>query len=359
MIKKMTEVQILQKAERRNHALINEAKNEIAENERNTVCFGIDAERTSDEYILPTLLWSAANGENVLVIDPEGTLYEKSKEAVQAIHVETNVINAKVSTKNNAVDLFMGIRNADTDQERIAQINKVIDILLKDKEQSKDFFWTMSTKSLLEALIYYVVCSPEYYGGDEHRDIGAVYDLIIRICAAKGREPGIERGDKTIYPFGELPETSTAKKLWSIYEQSPDKIRITSCTNLSMELSVFEDIHVVELFREGIFDAECAKKQGVYYITCSPEESYYRMYMQAAINTFYEIMKGAKTHAHILLSDFRGIGTIPKFDTKLNTSAKDGIRYSIICNNPLQIEMNYPGKGKCMRNKCCQIIMPN
>lgn len=286
----------------------------LPENKRgntNALVIGGSGSGKSASYTVPNLLKMLGS---YIVIDVFGEIYDKTHKFLKKNGYKVKVINYKnIKLQNQLVDEedkynynpLKFIKN-DQDIENLASI-------LTGYEA--DEFWNEACKSLIKAVIYYVI------ENEDKKDLYTCFNLI-----SKTREELFER-------FNKFKENSKGAKYYAILKTFPEKTYQSIVSTAIMRLAFVINLENDELQNNEKFDlTDIINEKVVIFLVASENHIEEKKIINIFLGQFlasYTLDKVQNNHIYMLLDEIDQFGAIYNMarNTEISRTRKLSISY--------------------------------
>jgi type IV secretion system protein VirD4 len=280
----------------------------------------------SVSYVMPNVL--KIKDKSIVVIDPKGTLYEKTSAVKRAEGFQVRLINfvdPHVSDRHNPLDYI----RKETDALDMAQT------LLANSGEVKRDFWDKAEESLLSAFILYV----KYVLPAELQHFGSVFNLITS---------DYETIENT---FTQLDRSHIARRA---YMQSMSKLKDKSRDGVFSSLSVSVDLWKYDEVRNLTYTSDfklsdIANEKTILYIVMPIKDKRFRpivsTFVDQLLSEFYLVANQNKGKLPVpvrcVFDEFNNVGKLSSFEETVSTVREMGVGISMIIQSIGQLEQRY------------------
>lgn len=288
--------------------------------------FGGSGSGKSVSFVIPNVL--KIKDKSIVVIDPKGTLYEKTSEAKRKEGYKVrliNFVNPNFSDRHNPLDYI----HKESDALDMAQT------LLANSGEVKRDFWDKAEESLLSAFILYV----KYVLPPEYQHFGSIFNLVTSDYET------IE------HTFLQLDNNHIAKRA---YMQSMSKLKGKEQSGVFSSLSVSIDLwkydEVRNLTCTSDFNlADIANEKTILYIVMPVKDKRFRpivsTFIDQLLSEFFHVANQNKGKLPVpvrcIFDEFNNVGKLNSFETTISFIREMGVGISMIIQSVGQLERRY------------------
>jgi type IV secretion system protein VirD4 len=299
---------------------------DMADLNQHVAIIGGSGSGKSVSYVMPNVL--KIKDKSIVVIDPKGTLYEKTSELKRQQGYSVRLLNFVEPNSSDRYNPLDYIRK-ETDALDIAQT------LLANTTESKGDFWDTAAISLLSSFILYVkyVLEPEY------QHFGSVFNLITS---------DYETIDKA---FMDLDLTHIARRA---YMQSMSKLKDKTRDGVFATLSVSMDLWKYQEVRDLTYTcdfnlSDIPKEKTILYLVIPIKDQRFRPLASTFINQlfseFYLVANKNKGKLPVpvrcIFDEFNNVGKLNAYEETISTVREMGVGISMIIQSIGQLEQRY------------------
>ncbi|MFD1394394.1 VirD4-like conjugal transfer protein, CD1115 family [Kroppenstedtia eburnea] len=302
------------------------------------IVFGGSGSGKSWSFIIPNVLHLGRIGEESMVItDTKGEIFNFCSSTLRQNGYKVQVLNLldmKKSARYNPLDFV------DSAKEARSLASTIVNNTSNPNRRGGDDFWEKAERNLLTALILYV--KEKRPVAEQH--LGSVLEMGITL----GKEE-----DELDRLFGELPNTSSAKKAFKIFNQAVDKTRASILLGFGNRLEIWADQEVIDLTAESDIDIRQIGSEGdktaLFLMMPSQDDAFYvlpAIFIQQLMQEMYkraERTTGNKlsTPVRLFLDELANIAPINNLKKMLATMRGYGISCFLIFQSKSQFEERY------------------
>ena len=307
-------------------------------NNQMAVVIGGSGSGKSAGYTIPNVLHICEHlGESMVITDPKGEIYDTTAPTLRQHGYNiicVNLLDMKKSDRYNPLDYV----NEDTEALSLAET-----IIKNTSAGGRDGdFWERTERNLIAALIMYI----KQARPKEEQHLASV----LRMGNSIGEDP-----DHVKALFDNLPEDSSAKEKYSIFNHSVKETRSSILTGFGVRLELWGEKRIAELTAKSDFDIKLLgrEKTALYILTPDSESTFDIITAMLVDQVFQELIKDAdrsegrrlKNPVRLILDEVANIAPINDLERRISTIRSRGIRCSLIFQSKKQFENRY-GAGR-------------
>lgn len=327
--------------------------------------------------ILPTIISLSLAGENMVILDPKGEIYDKTS---GFLHHEGYVVNAlnfrdlKHSDCWNPLHEPYHLINDDPSNSNKVNrgkslVNDIIAIIsgLNEKRgQGNDPFWPIMGKEFVEGITSLLVMGSE--------DEGYCHFSNLATFINAGLESSDSEGNNTFKSFlDQFPDSFSIKqKLSSIVGTSDHTKTSIVSTGKSLLTPFFSNKEIEFILSQNtinLHDYANAKKKVVTYVIIPEEKPTYNFISTIFIRQLYAILIGDAENnpnqclpkrVNFILDEFANIPKIEDMDNMISAARSRNIRFYLVLQCNSQLHAKYGSQdGTTIKNNCQNWIYLN
>ena len=332
---------------------------------------GSSGARKSRSWAIPRILQAIRRGESLILTDPKGELYAKTKTLLEKygyVVKQFNLVNKNLSDPWDVLgdaipseeDIMFRGRELISDMQVFANI--IISNTRKDGRAGQ--FEDLESAFFQAAILYVATEYPEnqrsfpdvvQFMFKPFGEMESFDDKTLAGCfnILKKKEEHLPEEDK-----------NPAIAFWgSIYNSSPN-LRDNVITGMKNRLSkvLSKDVRsILTKDEDGIDILLPGKRKCAYFVIMSDQDATFRFLVSLFFSFFFlKIIAYADTDCngvlpvpvHLIMDEFANIGAIPDFAKKIATIRSRGVSVSIIIQQYKQLETVYPTEGQTIAGNC-------
>jgi type IV secretion system protein VirD4 len=299
---------------------------DVADLNQHVAIIGGSGSGKSVSYVMPNVL--KIKDKSIVVIDPKGTLYEKTSAAKLKEGYKVRLINfvdPNFSDRHNPLDYI----RKESDALSIAQT------ILANSGQIKRDFWDKAEESLLSAFILYV----KYVLPSEYQHFGSVFNLITSDYET------IERA------FMQLDRNHIARRAYlQSMSKLEDKTRAGVFSSLSVSVDLWKYQEVRHLTYTSDFNlSDICNEKTILYIVMPIKDKRFRpivsTFIDQLLSEFYLVANQNKGRLPVpvrcIFDEFNNVGKLSSFEETISTVREMGVGISMIIQSIGQLEQRY------------------
>lgn len=302
------------------------------------IVFGGSGSGKSTSLVIPNILHLAeVTNESFIISDPKGEIYNNTAPTLKQKGYEIyafNILDMKKSFRYNPMDYIESPREA----RSLAQT--IISNTSNPNKKGGDDFWEKAERNLLTALILYV----KETRPKEEQHLASVLELGITL----GKE--VEELEEL---FNKLPDTSSAKKAFKIFNQSEDRTRAGILIGFGNRLELWADTDVIGLTAISDIDltafGDPTRKIALYLMTPTQDSTFNVLPAILIQQAFQELYKKAErmpgnrlaSPVRLILDELANIAPIANLKLMMATMRGYGISAFLIFQSKSQFEDRY------------------
>ena len=346
-------------------------KNKVYVNssEDHTIIFGSTGSGKSRYLIMPLICNLAKNGENIVVFDVKGELFETTSGMLKEQGYNVKVFNLKDPSKSNRFSFFHYpyhlIKDDPNNQNNIDKgeemLKDIASSLLDQKGRNQnDPYWDNIAESLLLgcmlAMIHNATCEEECNFNNLSDLIRSTNEIID-----KDDDESYKRDNWLRIYFDNLPVDSTIRQnLASTLElKAPNTLGCVVSSALKLVDLFTSSKSIQNLLSEveiDFYDFNDPEKKTVLYVIVPDEKETYNGVFSMLIKQLYETLMYALSTSskqkldrriNFVLDEFANIPRISNVCTMLSASRSRNVRFFIVLQNNSQLISKY---GNCDAN---------
>lgn len=305
----------------------------------NIIAFGPPGSEKTTGLILPNLFHVIRNlGYSFVATDPKGEIYQMTAAEAKKKGYEVQVLDFLRLERGNRINFCDFIQN-ETDLLKIADSFLAGESISKGSKGGNDSFWDESAKTLLAAIIGFVM--------QVYKDQPAMqnFSKVAEILLSEFRNP-----ETLPELFERNGVTGTAKALFDSFILSSGEVRDNIMVSLAMKLTFFSVPGVQNLTSTSDFDIkELGRRKIALYVMVSDADRTYSPLVTVFWSIFFDTIYNlrltdpdAKTPIFCAMDELANIGRIGGLQEKLGTMRSRHIYPMMIWQSLPQLKDRYP-----------------
>ena len=312
-----------------------------------SIVIGSTGSGKTQTITLPMLEMAAMAGENVLVQDNMGELYEHTKDmfiekGYKIVKLDFN--NTTESTKWNPFDLPYKMYKDGNMDRAMDLIDDLAYYLLVDEHDLHvvDDFWINSVVSYFTGLVLYS------FENNKNVTFNTLYELDNEIRKdSKSFLDSLDENGKAYMNLKStlLAPTDTKGSIFALFEQKFRRYILRS--------------NLLEMLSSSEYDiSDFSKEKTIIYTTSSLVEGT-RHLLSLVVNQIYDLINinGIENKVSIILDDFTNLVPVKNFDKMLGNSRTLGIMFTLMVKSLKDLKLVYGNEvAYSIRNNCGNIV---
>lgn len=325
-------------------------------------------------YILPMikLMLSGKDKPSIVVNDPKGEILEYMYQIAVDNGYNVKVLNLRNTNKSDnwnplqfIIDIYRRARRTDGD---MSLLNDFIDTMCETltRNDKSDPIWPSSAKSLLTALILYLLETGYDNNSLDKVNMASVYQFFIEygedeVVVKNGAAVSTNKLD-TI--FKNLPAGSPAKAAYATSRFAQGEMRSSIFATLADNIKLFgrdEGIMNMTSGSDINFDELDNEQPCIIFMIIPDDRPNRHVIASMFVNQCYsslvdhlsQIRKDKlQRRVHFVLDEFANMVTIPEMSGKLTVSAGRNILFHLFIQDLAMLEAKYNKDAKTIRSNC-------
>ena len=327
-----------------------------------TLILGATGSMKTRLFILPTVYTLALAGENMVITDPKGEIYEKTSGYLEEKGYDVKVLNLRDMAHSdcwNPLEEAYHLFHSGKKEEGLRLAKEFVTVLMDPAmKKSRDIYWPMAAKQFLQGVREVLV------RGAINADECNVASALSFFSYTKDEEGS--NSDTPLRSFCEkLPEENVIRQN---LESAIANAVITMSGILgqaSGSLGPFATSKMLQrISSSSTIDIHCFKdedKKHAIYIIVPDEVTTYHFFVASFIKQLYS---AAVSDAHMrkdgalprrlnfLLDEFANIPEIPEMSTMITAARSRNIRFYLVVQSDNQLKTNYGPEGETIKTNC-------
>ena len=337
-------------------------------------------------FVLPMIRHIAMSKakHSMVLNDPKGELLENGYDMLIENGYEVKVINLRdteLSHLWNPLQIIIDeYKYAKDNNKDLSKTNKLISSLaavFTDNPKS-DPIWPESAKSLLIAMILYLLENGYKDGKLENVSMYSVYQMFIdfgtqnEVCVQGGAKKMVNALDELFQLLAAEDPTNPAVSAYSVSQFSSGEMRSSIFSTLASNINIFgsdagiskltsgNQINFTELINPD-------KPMAIFMVVPDNDSSRYviaSLFVNQCYNTLVELSskyQGQRLpqRVHFILDEFGNMVRIPEMDTKITVGAGRNILFNLFIQDLNQLDTKYDNAAKTIRSNCGNLVYIN
>ena len=346
--------------------LINEGGKVYLDNsDTHTLIIGSTGSMKSRAFIMPTIISLGLSGENMVVSDPKGELFNMTSGFLKSLGYKVNVLNFRNFEQsdcwNPLHEAYKLYEQGNLGEAKLI-INDIANIFIGDTlEKAQEKFWPMAARDFISgtlSLLFYTAQS------EEEVHISSLKPFLVRSLAEKGSDLQKEFFNLV----SDLPDVSTTKLNLSSSVLNADATKrgvlghVSSAVNAFIQSRDIDSItarNTIDLHQYAEDDLKI-----ITYIIVPDEKTTFHFFCSLFVKQLYEVLikeasmkKGLKlkNRVNFILDEFANIPAIPEMSNMISAARSRNIRFFLVLQSDAQLKKKY-GEEEAQNIKTnCQI----
>lgn len=325
-------------------------------NDSHALIIGTTRSGKSRRLYLPTIWELAKAGESMVITDPKGELFEKSKPYLKSEGYNMVLLDFRNPRRGSQWNPMEPVINAIEEGDLSLASEAAWDIahnIIHNKPHTGDPLWANGPESVLAALILNTALeAPDR----KSKNMASVYYTLAVLGAAN--EEGIIPINNY---FASLPNNHLAKAAFATAAVAPYKTRASFFTTVLSELRLWSDPSIGEMtaIQDHELDNVGREKTAVFLVI--PDEKSTRHVMatlyidqtyQALVSLANSNNQRLPVRVNFLLDEFGNLPSIPSFPTKLTVAGGRGMRFLLAVQGLSQLKEHYKDQVETIKGNC-------
>lgn len=335
----------------------NKEKLYVITDDVHTLCIGATRSGKTRTVVLQSICTLGLAGENMVVSDPKGELYQYTYPFLEKLGYEVIALDFRNPLKSSQYNFLQPIINFVNSNDIPSAIEATWDITSSLVGEPKgERIWTDGEASTIAAAIMSVVFDNKNDFNKQYQNMTNVYYFISQMCKTIGKSMPIVEYMKT------LDDSHPAKGLIAISEIAPSRTRGSFFTAALTTLRLFTNPLINAMTCKSDFNLLDlgSKKMAVFIILPDEKTTYYSLASLLTSQIYEQLVKIADSRGgrlyrrvNFLLDEFGNFSKIPDFANKLTVGGGRGIRFNLFLQSFAQLEEKY-GKevSRTVRGNC-------
>ena len=320
----------------------------ILGSDRHALVIGATGSMKTRAVLIPTLYSLACHGENMIVSDPKGEIFEKTSGFLKKNGYEVHCLNfrdGKKSSTWNPLDLpYAFLREGNVDRS-IELVTGFASILCNKLKSERDPYWHSAAKQLIQGLSFLLMSLAEK---PEQVTVNNVMACLAEISAEEGGYT--ENFSKLV---NSLPGTSfISRYLTGTINNAKNPARcITSLATTA--LGPFDGASIKRLTAKTSFcyqDFADPRKKVAFFIVVPDETDTFNGITATFVKEIYEYLidQASKRptltlprRLNFLLDEFANLPKIDGITSMISAARSRNIRFYLVVQNNAQLEATY------------------
>ena len=316
-----------------------------------TLVIGSTGSMKTRAFILPTITSLGLAGENMVVSDPKGEIFNYTSGFLKNLGYKINVLNFRDFNKtdcwNPLHEAWILYQKGDLGGAKLL-INDIANIFIsEEKNQSRDAFWPMAARDFVSGCLSLLFYTAEK---EDEVHISSLKPFIIRTYASSSSPLAREFIDFV----EELPDTSTVKLNLSSSVLNADVTKRGVLGYVSSNINQFiqsRDIDKVTAINTiDMHEYADPTKKIITYIIVPDEKTTFHFFCSLFVKQLYEVLikeasslPGLKlgNRLNFILDEFANIPAISEMSSMISAARSRNIRFFLVLQSNAQLQRKY------------------
>jgi len=325
-------------------------------NDLHTLIIGATRSGKTRRLIFPSIWELGKAGESMILTDPKGELYERSRDYLRSQGYSIILLDFRNPRRGNRWNPIQSVVDAvaQNDFSRASETAwDIAHMIVHQKPHSGDPVWANGEESTIAALILLSVIEAP---GDNFKHMGTAYTILYSLGAAD-EDGKLPLNDYII----DLPTGHLAKAAYGTALLAPYRQRGSFFTGASADLRLWADPSIVHLTSKQDHDLSMPGKEKTAVFLCIPDEKSTRHILASLyIDQVYQLLVSlAVQHGgrlpvrvNFLLEEFGNMPAIGDFDKKLTVAGGRNIRFALVTQDIAQLKRHYNETAQTITGNC-------
>lgn len=322
----------------------------IVDNDTHTLTLGATRSGKSRTVVLESICVLGLAGENMILSDPKGELYQYTYEFLEKLGYNVMAIDFKNPQKSHCYNFLQPVIDAINDHDVAKAIDKVWDIVtvLTPGSDRGEAIWTQGERSVIGAAILSVVYDNSHdMENHKYQNLTNVYKFVAEMCTPV---LGITPMSKYIEELYAHDSEHPALTLLSIAGIAPEKTKGSFDVSALTTLQLFSSIYMYGLSRQSDYRPRdiISEKTAIFIILPDEKTTYYSV-ASLFVTQHYQLLveeadkRGGRLprRMNFILDEFGNFSKIPAFANMLTVGGGRGIRFNLFLQAFSQLREHY------------------
>jgi type IV secretion system protein VirD4 len=323
-------------------------------NDRHTLIIGATRSGKTRRLIFPTI-WSLAKaGESMILTDPKGELYERSRDYLTNHGYDVVLLDFRNPRRGNFWNPLHPVILAGDDHSKASERAwDIAHMIVHQKPHTGDPLWPNGTESVIAALLLLTVMEAP---ADKYRHVGTAYSILYELGA------GCEDGTIPLNEYiMSLPVGHPAKAAFGTALLAPYRTRASFFTGASSDLRLWADLSIAHLTATQDHELDRpGRERSAVFLVIPDEKSTRHILASLYIDQTYQALVELATktggrlplRVNFLLDEFGNMPAIGDFDKKLTVAAGRGMRFTLVVQDIAQLKRHYKEAAQTITGNC-------
>ena len=331
-----------------------------------TLLIGATRSGKTRRIIFPTIWHLAQAEESMIITDPKGELYERSRDYLEGEGYTVTLLdfrNPKRGNFWNPLDPVVQSIKAEDLPRASEQAWDIAHMIVHQKPQTGDPLWANGEESLIAALILAAAIEAP----KKNKHMGTCYAMVSELGGAKEElvTVGKKVFTKSSIPLNDyiqgLPLGHLARAAYGTAMLATEKVRASFFTGAAADLRLWADPGIVHLTsRQGHCLKSAGREKTAVFLVIPDEKSTRHMLASLYIDQTYQALvelaianKGRlPVRVNFLLDEFGNLPIINDFDKKLTVAGGRNMRFTLVIQDVTQLQRHYKESQQTITGNC-------
>ncbi len=321
-----------------------------------TLVIGATRSGKTRRLIFPTIWHLGQAGESMILTDPKGELYERSRDYLKKKGYNVVLLDFRNPRRGNFWNPMSPVVQAIKDGDYSRASERAWDIahmIVHQKTHTGDPLWPNGEESVIAAMIMLTALeAPD----EKFKHLGTAYSILYSLGAAD------EDGSLPLNDYiAGLPVGHLAKAAYGTAMLAPYRTRASFFTGASADLRLWADPSIIHLTSTQDHELDTPGREKTAVFLCIPDEKSTRHVLASLyVDQIYQslvdlaITNGGSVPVRVnfLLDEFGNMPSIADFDKKLTVSGGRGIRFCLVTQDIAQLKKHYRESAQTITGNC-------
>lgn len=321
-----------------------------------TLIVGATRSGKTRRLIFPTIWELAKAGESMILTDPKGELYERSRDYLRKHGYNIVLLDFRNPRRGNHWNPIQPVAAAvaENDYSRASEMAwDIAHMIVHQTPITGDPIWANGEESTIAAMIMLAVMESPDAG---YKHMGTAYTILYTLGGAD-EEGNLPLNDYiTSLPVGHLAKAAYGTAMLAPYRQ-----RGSFFTGASADLRLWADPSIVHLTSTQDHELDMPGREKTAVFLCVPDEKSTRHILASLyIDQVYQalvslaVRHGGRlpVRVNFLLDEFGNMPAINDFDKKLTVAGGRNIRFALVVQDVAQLKRHYRESVQTITGNC-------
>lgn len=322
--------------------------------DRHTLIIGATRSGKTRRLIFPTIWGLAKAGESMILTDPKGELYERSRDYLKKQGYDVVLLDFRNPRRGNYWNPLHPVLSAGDDHSKASERAwDIAHMIVHQKPHTGDPLWPNGTESVIAALLLLTVMEAP---AERYRHVGTAYSILYELGA--GQEDGTIPLNEYIMS---LPVGHPAKAAFGTALLAPYRTRASFFTGASSDLRLWADPSITHLTAKQDHELDRpGREKSAVFLVIPDEKSTRHILASLYIDQTYQALVDLATRVggrlpvrvNFLLDEFGNMPAIGDFDKKLTVAGGRGMRFTLVVQDIAQLKRHYKESAQTITGNC-------